>query len=296
MVSALQSTARGAFLCLVPPPPRLPGRGRAARTAAAAATLFHAIVLAAIVALPARPGSFAPPPPQARSGADALQLPRMVFFDVPGKGGGGGGGGRTAAPPARAKESARDRVAIAATRPVTARGPAREPRRAPEVVLLDAVPLAAAELLMGLPESPGLPSFSEGPVSGRGSGGGSGGGSGTGVGSGTGPGIGPGTGGGFGGGAYRLGGGVVPPALLTQVQPKYTPEAVVHKIQGTVTLEVVVGRSGVPLDIRVIRSLDRNGLDEEAVKAVRQWRFTPGRVGGMPVDVIVIVLMDFRLS
>ena len=292
MGSALHTTARGAFLCLVPPPPRLPGRARAAGKAAVAAALFHAIVLTAIVALPGRPASVALPPPQTRSGGDALQLPRMVFFEAPGPGG-GGGGNRNATPPSRAQSAGRGRLTIPATRAVTARGQSREPRPAPEVVVLDATPLAAGvELLMGLPDAPASPSFSQGP----GAGGGSGDGSGTGIGPGTGPGIGSGTGGGFGGDAYRLGSGVVPPALLKQVQPKYTPDAVVHKIQGTVTLEVVVGRSGIPLDIRVIRSLDRNGLDEEAVKAVRQWRFSPGRVGDTPVDVIVIVLMDFRLS
>jgi protein TonB len=218
----------------------------------------------------------------------------MVFFEMPGPAGGGGGGGnRNPTPPSRAQGTGRDRLTLPAIRPVTARVPPRDLPTAPGGVVLDAKPLASGtELLMGLPGAPSLLPFSQGP----GFGGGAGGGSGTGIGAGTGPGVGSGVGGGFGGGAYRLGSGVVPPALLTQVQPKYTPDAVMHKIQGTVTLEVVVGRSGIPLDIRVIRSLDRNGLDEEAIKAVRQWRFTPGRVGDVPVDVVVLVLMDFRLS
>jgi protein TonB len=68
-----------------------------------------------------------------------------------------------------------------------------------------------------------------------------------------------------------------------------------RKIQGTVALEVVVGDDGVPGAIRVIRSLDP-GLDEEAIVAVRRWRFAPGRIDGTAVDVLVTILMDFRLS
>ena len=70
----------------------------------------------------------------------------------------------------------------------------------------------------------------------------------------------------------------------------------VRKLQGTVGLEVTVGRDGIPLTIRITRSLDPGGLDEEAVAAARQWRFIPGRVGDTPVDVLITIFMDFRIS
>ena len=44
-----------------------------------------------------------------------------------------------------------------------------------------------------------------------------------------------------------------------------------------------------------MQSLDPQGLDEEAIEAVRQWQFDPGRLSGRPVDVIVIVVMDFSI-
>jgi protein TonB len=69
-----------------------------------------------------------------------------------------------------------------------------------------------------------------------------------------------------------------------------------RKIQGTVTLEVVVGRQGKPAEIRVTRSLDPGGLDEEAITAVREWQFTPGRIGDTPVAVLVTVWLDFRIN
>ena len=104
------------------------------------------------------------------------------------------------------------------------------------------------------------------------------------------------TGGGFGGGAYQPGSGVSSPVLLSQVKPQYTTEAMRAKIQGKVWLEVVVMTDGRPGDIRIARSLDRTfGLDEEAIKAMRQWRFRPGVRLGSPVPVKVIVEMEFSL-
>ena len=82
---------------------------------------------------------------------------------------------------------------------------------------------------------------------------------------------------------------------LKKVRPKYTAEALRQEIQGSVMLEVVVGRDGTPLAVRVTRSLDPGGLDEEAITAVREWRFTPGRVGETPVDVLVTIVLDFRI-
>jgi TonB family protein len=130
---------------------------------------------------------------------------------------------------------------------------------------------------------------------GPGIGGGAGDGSGTGIGAGTGPGFGPGVGGGFGGGVYRPGNGVTAPTLLSQVRPNYTSDAMQRKIQGTVVLEMVVGTDGIPRDVRVVRSLDAHGLDEEAIRAARQWRFNPGRFGGVAVEVLVMLVIDFHI-
>jgi protein TonB len=94
---------------------------------------------------------------------------------------------------------------------------------------------------------------------------------------------------------YRPGNNVTSPTLVTQVRPHYTSDAMTRKIQGTVVLDVVVGRDGTPSAIRVVRSLDRHGLDDEAMRAVQQWRFHPGRIAGTPVDVLVRIVLDFRI-
>ena len=161
----------------------------------------------------------------------------------------------------------------------------------PLAILLDARPLASGDsVVAGLPAG----GVSYGTSQGPGSGGGVGTGVGTGAGSGRGPGVGPGVGGGTGGGVYRPGGGVTAPRLLDRVAHRYTDDALQRRIQGAVWLELVVDRAGHPADIRVVRSLDQ-GLDEEAVIAVRQWRFAPGTLAGSPVDVQVVVVVDFRI-
>jgi TonB family protein len=50
-------------------------------------------------------------------------------------------------------------------------------------------------------------------------------------------------------------------------------------------------------EVRVVRSLDkRYGLDEECVKALKQWQFTPGQKDGVAVPVIVDVEMTFSIG
>jgi len=159
-------------------------------------------------------------------------------------------------------------------------------------VAIDAIPLmSGTKYAMGTPEAPPSLGFSQVP----GVGGDVGTGVGSGIGSGTGAGFGEGSGGGFGGGVYRPGNGVTAPTVLSQARPNYTPDAMRRRIQGTVVLEMIVGADGVPYDLRVVRSLDEHGLDDEAIKAARQWRFNPGRRGETPVDVLVILVIDFHM-
>jgi protein TonB len=83
---------------------------------------------------------------------------------------------------------------------------------------------------------------------------------------------------------------------LLEVQPKYTTEAMMAKIQGSVRLSVVVRADGTVGDVRVLDSLDtRFGLDARAIEAARAWRFKPGMRQGRPVDVQVTLILDFRL-
>ena len=132
------------------------------------------------------------------------------------------------------------------------------------------------------------------PSNGPGSGGGIGSGSGGGVGSGKGGGFGPGEGGGVGGGVFRVGGGVSAPILLHKIEPEYSEEARKAKYQGTVLLYIEVDPSGRATNIRIARSLGL-GLDEKAIEAVKQWKFTPGKKDGKAVTVAATIEVNFRL-
>jgi TonB family protein len=220
-------------------------------------------------------------------------VPRsIVFIARAGDGesrGGGGGGNRQTGPIRHAEGIGADAITLRTATPVPTTGVTDAP--ALPQLLLDARPLAS-----GTSNQLGLPvgGVSFGTSTGPGSGGGVGEGVGTGIGPGTGPGFGPGAGGGIGGGVYRPGGSVTVPRVLTQVRPSYTSEALAGRVQGPVVLELVVRADGHPADIRVLRSLDP-GLDAQAIVAASQWRFDPGRLAGRPVDVQVVIVMDFSI-
>jgi protein TonB len=119
-------------------------------------------------------------------------------------------------------------------------------------------------------------------------------GKGRGLGSGDGDGLGNGSGGGTGGGAYRIGGEVSAPVLVSKVEPEYSEEARKAKYSGEVLLSIVVDATGIPRDIHIVRPLGL-GLDEKAIEAVMKWRFRPGVKGGRPVATQAQVIVNFRL-
>jgi len=87
------------------------------------------------------------------------------------------------------------------------------------------------------------------------------------------------------------------PKVLKEAKPGYTADAMRAGIQGSILLEVVVLRDGTVGDVTVTRSLDAvKGLDNEAVRAVKKWRFEPGTKEGKPVPVRVEIEMTFRLK
>ena len=62
----------------------------------------------------------------------------------------------------------------------------------------------------------------------------------------------------------------------------------------TLSLSLIVDAQGRPQRVQVVRSLDA-GLDQKAIETVSQWRFRPGQKDGMPVLVIAVVQVSFRL-
>ena len=68
------------------------------------------------------------------------------------------------------------------------------------------------------------------------------------------------------------------------------------KIQGMVVVECIIMPDGTVGDVQVVKSLDPTfGLDQEAIKAAKQWRFAPGKKQGQPVPVLVTIELAFNL-
>lgn len=224
----------------------------------------------------------------------------IVWIPQEGPGGGGGGGGNESLelPPALEVEGDdKTPLSVPVEEPAVIE-PEPEPEEQPietESLQIPAVRMtSASQNRAGLLE--GLMALSQTASQGSGQGGGAGSGDGGGVGPGSGPGLGPGFGGGVGGGAYRPGAGIETPQPIHQVKPHYTPQAMRAKVQGAVRLEAVVLPDGTVGDVRVTKSLDPMfGLDEEAMKAAREWRFIPGKRFGQPVAVLVVIELTFTL-
>jgi protein TonB len=245
------------------------GLARRRGSATGLSVVVHALViLAAIVVL----GRRADEPREA-----PRETPRVVFVQAVGPGG-GGGGSPSPAPP-RPLEIPQPRPqAVVPTASLTIDVPTPPPTLSAPVHTNDATVLQAS----------GRSAIALGPLGG--------GGTGQGIGEGRGRGLGPGTGRGFGDGAYTEGGGASIPRLLFSPRPDYTADAMRAKIQGDVVLEVVVQADGRVGDVRIVKSLDAQfGLDQEAVRTSKRWRFQPAMLDGDPVPMVVQIILSFYL-
>lgn len=97
-------------------------------------------------------------------------------------------------------------------------------------------------------------------------------------------------------GVLRPGAGVTSPRLVVDVKPNYTSAAMGATIEGRVALQAVVETDGTVGEVCVAQSLDREfGLDDEAARALKRWRFEAGKKDGVPVGVLVDVEMTFAM-
>jgi TonB family protein len=86
-----------------------------------------------------------------------------------------------------------------------------------------------------------------------------------------------------------------PPVLIKKILACYTDEARRAQLEGLVVLRADIGVDGVPKSIKVSRALGM-GLDQNAIAAVKGWRFKPGEKHGEPVVWPVTIEVNFRVS
>jgi protein TonB len=93
---------------------------------------------------------------------------------------------------------------------------------------------------------------------------------------------------------YRTGGVIQQPRRIRDVPPAYPMPARMTKVEGVVIIEAIISTTGEVQDARILKSVPL--LDQAALDAVRQWRYTPSLLNGIPVPVVFTVTVQFRLQ
>jgi protein TonB len=92
----------------------------------------------------------------------------------------------------------------------------------------------------------------------------------------------------------RVGGNVQESKLIRRVAPVYPEFARRNRTEGTVSLEVNIDEAGNVTAVRVLRGHPL--LNDEAIRAVKQWKYSPTLLNGEAVPVIATVTIIFRLN
>lgn len=92
---------------------------------------------------------------------------------------------------------------------------------------------------------------------------------------------------------YDLATGISSPRVIKQVTPQYSEASRGVRVNGSVTIGVIVTSKGLPKDPHVIKGIETE-LDRAAVEAIQQWRFAPARKNDKPVAVRVVVEIAFH--
>jgi protein TonB len=96
-------------------------------------------------------------------------------------------------------------------------------------------------------------------------------------------------------GPIYVGGDVQPPEKVTAPQPQYTEIARKARVQGVVIVQAIINKEGDVTNVKVLKGLSM-GLDDEAVKAIKKWKFKAATLNGKPVDVYYNLTVNFRLQ
>jgi TonB family protein len=84
-----------------------------------------------------------------------------------------------------------------------------------------------------------------------------------------------------------------PPKPTASPRPQYPQAAFDAKVQGTVLVEILVGEEGEVAHLEIRQSIP--ALDAAALATVRQWKFEPARVDGVPRATVAHVPVAFRI-
>jgi TonB family protein len=94
----------------------------------------------------------------------------------------------------------------------------------------------------------------------------------------------------------RVGGNIRAPRKQHDVRPVYPETMRDAGREGVVPIEAIIGRDGSVLTVRVLSAQVHPDFAIAAVDAVRQWRFAPTLLNGVPVEVVMTVSVQFSLE
>ena len=92
--------------------------------------------------------------------------------------------------------------------------------------------------------------------------------------------------------AVRVGGNVQAAKLVRQVRPAYPPDLQAQGIEGTVLVDAVISKDGIPLSLAVRNTAANREFADAALDAIRQWRYSSTLLNGEPVEVVTTVTID----
>jgi TonB family protein len=106
-------------------------------------------------------------------------------------------------------------------------------------------------------------------------------------------------------GKYHVGDGIAIPDVIYTVEPEFSEKARKKHIWGSCTVSITVGTDGIPLDVRITKSVAdgveeklraaAHTLDDNCVKSVEQYRFKPATYRGKPVPVELTVEVEYHI-
>jgi TonB family protein len=94
----------------------------------------------------------------------------------------------------------------------------------------------------------------------------------------------------------RVGGNIRVPTKTLDVKPIYPKSMRDAGREGVVPIEALIGADGSVTSVRVLTAQVHPDFAIAAADAVRQWKFTPTLLNGAPVEVVMKVSVEFRLS
>lgn len=92
----------------------------------------------------------------------------------------------------------------------------------------------------------------------------------------------------------RIGGKVRPPRRIKYAHPEYPLDALRVRVEGIVIIEAIIDKNGKIRDAKILKSIPL--LDAAALETVKKWEYAPTTIDGKPVEVILSVIVNFKIE